>query len=68
MDDIILTRDNIKEVERMKKVLATEFEVKDMGQTRYFFEMEVARLKKRINVSKRKYVIDLLTETSSVIS
>ena len=63
VNDIILTRDNTGEVERLK-VLATEFEVKDLGQMRYFLGMEVARLRKGISISQRKYVLDLLTETS----
>ena len=62
VDDIILTRDNIGEVERLK-VLATKFEVKDLGQIRYFLGMEVARSRKEISISQRKYVLDLLTET-----
>lgn len=36
VDDIILTRDNIKEIERLKRTLAIEFNVKDLGQMRYF--------------------------------
>ncbi|KAB1200448.1 hypothetical protein CJ030_MR0G007247 [Morella rubra] len=63
VDDIILTGDNIMEMERLKKVLATEFEVKDLGQMRYFLGMEVARSKRGISVSQRKYILDLLTET-----
>ena len=63
VNDIILTRDNTGEVERLK-VLATEFEVKDLGQMRYFLRMEVARSRKGISISQRKYVLDLLTETS----
>nr|CAN69183.1 hypothetical protein VITISV_004340 [Vitis vinifera] len=63
VDDIILTRDNTGEVERLKKVLATEFEVKDLGQMRYFLGIEVARSRKGISISQRKYVLDLLTET-----
>ena len=31
VDDIILTGDNIGEVERLKKVLAIEFKVNDLG-------------------------------------
>ena len=63
VDDIILTGDNTVEVERLKKVLATEFEVKDLGQMRYFLGMEVARLRKGISISQIKYVLDLLTQT-----
>ena len=32
VDDIIFTGDDIKEMGRLKKVLATEFEVKDLGK------------------------------------
>ncbi|RVW36141.1 Retrovirus-related Pol polyprotein from transposon RE1 [Vitis vinifera] len=63
IDDIILTGDDTGEVERLKKVLATEFEVKDLAQMRYFLGMEVARSRKGISISQRKYVLDLLTET-----
>ncbi|KAL6323474.1 hypothetical protein AAG906_039046 [Vitis piasezkii] len=63
VDDIILTGDNTGEVERLKKVLATKFEVKDLGQMRYFLGMEVAKLRKGISISQRKYVLDLLGET-----
>ncbi|RVW31427.1 Retrovirus-related Pol polyprotein from transposon RE1 [Vitis vinifera] len=63
VDDIILTGDDTGEVERLKKVLATEFKVKDLGQMRYFLGMEVARSRKEISISQRKYVLDLLIET-----
>ncbi|XP_057962167.1 uncharacterized mitochondrial protein AtMg00810-like [Malania oleifera] len=55
--------DDNEEMGRLKKVLATKFEVKDLGQMRYFLRMEVARSKKGISVSQRKYTLDLLTET-----
>ena len=63
VNDIILTGDDTREVERLKKVLATKFKVKDLGQMQYFLGMEVARSRKGISISQRKYVLDLLTET-----
>ena len=64
VNDIILTGDNTGEVGRLKKVLATEFEVNDLGQMRYFLGMEITRSRKGISIFQRKYVLDLLTETS----
>lgn len=62
VDDMILTGDNTTEMERLKKCVATEFEVKNLKQMRYFLEMEVAKSKKGISVSQRQYILDLLTE------
>ena len=63
VDDIILTGDDMTEIERLKKALASEFEIKDLGELKYFLGMEFARSKKGIFVSQRKYVLDLLKET-----
>ncbi|XP_031271629.1 uncharacterized protein LOC116130018 [Pistacia vera] len=62
VDDIIITRDSFEEMEAIKKVLAQDFELKDLGQLRYFLGMESGRSKKGISVSQRKYVLDLLKE------
>ncbi|RVW35006.1 Retrovirus-related Pol polyprotein from transposon RE1 [Vitis vinifera] len=63
VDDIILTGDHVTEMDRLKKSLALEFEIKDLGSLRYFLGMEVARSKRGIVVSQRKYILDLLKET-----
>lgn len=66
VDDIILTGNDIVEIKRLKKILATEFDIKDLGSLRYFLGMEVARNNIGISVSQRKYVIDLLKETGMI--
>ena len=63
VDDIILTGDNEYEISNLKMCLAHEFEIKDLGNLKYFLEMEVARSKRGIVVSQQKYVLDLLKET-----
>lgn len=50
---------------RLKQCLVKEFEIKDLGQLRYFLGMEIARSKKGIVVSQRKYTLDLLKETGT---
>ncbi|RVW67994.1 Retrovirus-related Pol polyprotein from transposon RE1 [Vitis vinifera] len=54
--------------ERFTKVVkkhgySQEFEIKDLGNLKYFLGMEIARSRKGIFVSQRKYVLDLLKET-----
>ena len=63
VDDIIFTGDDIDEMEKLKRVPANEFEVKDLDFLRYFLGMEVARTTQGIVVCQRKYTIDLLEET-----
>lgn len=52
-----------KEVLHLKSYICGEFEVKDLGSLCYFLEIEVARSKRGIFISKRKHILDLLTET-----
>jgi hypothetical protein len=63
VDDIILTGNDEIEMERLKRNLAADFEIKDLGPLKYFLGMEVARSKKGIVVSQRKYVLEFLQET-----
>ena len=52
VDDIILTGDNMVEINHLKKYLVAEFDIKDLGALRYFLGMEVAWSKKGIVVSQ----------------
>ena len=63
MDDIVLTDSNKEELDILKRRLATEFEIKDLGASQYFLGMEFARSKEGIFVKQHKYVLDLLGET-----
>ena len=51
VDDIILTRDDVFGIDHLKKELAKEFEMKDLGLLRYFLGMEVALSKTGIVVT-----------------
>ncbi|KAI3467639.1 hypothetical protein Pfo_024302, partial [Paulownia fortunei] len=63
VDDFILTGDDQREMNRLKASLAIEVEIKDLGSLKYFIGMEVARSKKGIVVSQRKYIFNFLKET-----
>ncbi|XP_019053901.1 PREDICTED: uncharacterized protein LOC109114922 [Nelumbo nucifera] len=66
VDDIIITGDWNSEIQRLKRFLATQFEVKDLGPLRYFLGIEVARSNQGIFISQRKYVLDLLKDTGKL--
>lgn len=63
VDDMIITGDDEGEIAQLKARLGKEFEVKDLGQLRYFLGIEVARGEEGVVLSQRKYVLDLLKET-----
>src|ERR1044072_7743493 len=63
VDDIVITGDAYEQIAQLKRLLAQEFEVKDLGQLKSFLGMEVAQKKNGIYVSQRKYTLDLLQET-----
>ena len=63
VDDIIVTRNDSGEQLKLQKYLSQEFEMKDLGDLKYFLGIEVVRSKNSIFLSQRKYVMDLLTET-----
>ncbi|KAA0033375.1 protein TIC 100 [Cucumis melo var. makuwa] len=66
VDDIVLTGDDQTEISQLKQRMGDEFEIKDLGNLKYFLGIEVARSKEGISMSQRKYTLDLLTETVPV--
>ena len=58
MDDIILKGNDKEEV---KQPLNKTFNIKDLGNLRYFIGLEITRRKKGIMMNQRKYTLELLT-------
>ena len=63
VDDMVLTGDDLEERKALQQFLASKFEMKDLGQLKYFLGIEVSRSKTGVCLSQQKYVLDLLTET-----
>ena len=63
VDDMVVTGNDLSEITALQRKLAAEFELKDLGNLKYFLGIEVARSAQGISLCQRKYVIDLLTET-----
>ncbi|BBN68766.1 Ankyrin repeat family protein [Prunus dulcis] len=58
-----LEQNDKQEISQLQDYLATEFEMKDLGGLKYFLGIEVARSQQGTFLSRRKYVLDLLTDT-----
>lgn len=63
VDDMVVTGNDPDEINTLQGLLSREFELKDLGDLRYFLGIEVARSKHGIVMCQRKYVLDLLAET-----
>ncbi|GKB06024.1 ribonuclease H-like domain-containing protein [Tanacetum coccineum] len=62
VDDIIITGNNISEIEKFKIYLKSKFMIKDLGKLKYFLGIEVIETNKGICLNQRKYVLNLLSE------
>ena len=56
VDNIIVTGNDTKRREALKKCLVKEFEIKDLGKLKYFLGIEVAHSRHRIFISQQKCV------------
>ena len=52
------------EIKKLKRRLGRAFEVKDLGPLRYFLVIEITGSSKRIILSQKKYVLDLVAKTT----
>ncbi|GKD62995.1 ribonuclease H-like domain-containing protein, partial [Tanacetum coccineum] len=62
VDDIIITGNNISEIEKFKVYFKSKFMIKDLGKLKCFLGIEVIDTDKGVCLNQRKYVLDLLFE------
>ena len=63
MDDILLTENDLTEIQRGKDCLLQQFRIKDLGDLKYFIGIEFSCSKAGIYMSQRKYALDILQDT-----
>ncbi|KAL6332094.1 hypothetical protein AAG906_020775 [Vitis piasezkii] len=64
VDDIVITGNNQNDIQKLKQHIFTHFQTKDLGKLKYFLEIEIAQSSSDVVLSQRKYVLDILEETS----
>lgn len=62
VDDLVITGNDMKSIQRAKAFLSSEFNMKDMRELRYFLGIEVDQQQDRIFLSQKKYTLDLLDD------
>ena len=62
VDDLIVGGDNESEIDHVKTLLKQEFDMKDLGELRYFLGIEIVRTKEGIWLSQRQYALDMLSK------
>ncbi|KAL1220954.1 Retrovirus-related Pol polyprotein from transposon RE2 [Cardamine amara subsp. amara] len=66
VDDIIVTGDDVEGIKRTKGLLKASFDIKDLGELKYFLGIEVCKFADGLFLSQRKYTLDLLEETGKL--
>ena len=66
VDDIVITGNDMACISSRKSFLHGQFHTKDLRMLKYFLGVEVMRSKRRIFLSQRKYVLDLLSKTGKL--
>ena len=66
VDDIIITGSDKEGINLTKAFLKTSFDIKDLGELKYFLGIEICRSKEGLFLSQRKYTLDLLNEAGDL--
>lgn len=64
VDDIIITRASIHEVEKLFVTISTKFAVKNLGDLGFFLNVAVTRSPTWLRLSQKQYIDELLKKTN----
>ena len=62
MDDVLVAYNDKDEIDKFKVLLDQKFNLKDLGDLKYFLGSEVARSNKGITLCQRKYTLEVLSD------
>lgn len=62
VDDLLISGNNVDSINSLKQMLSQFFQMKDLGQLRYFLGIEIDRTEAGIFMCQKKYTMDILKE------
>lgn len=66
VDDIIVSISHLSPIESLQVFLNEHFQIKSLGDLRYFLGLEVARSQRGIYICQRKYALDILADSGQL--
>jgi len=63
MDEIVLSSNDLAEIQSITHLLDNAFKIKDLGDLKFFIGFEVARTPTGINLCHRNYALDIPNDT-----
>ncbi|KAJ4801076.1 hypothetical protein LUZ62_052322 [Rhynchospora pubera] len=64
VDDIIITGNSPKAIDKLIKTLDAEFSIKDLGELSYFLGIQVSSFHKNLHLSQHRYLQTVLTRAA----
>ena len=64
VDDLLVTGSHLSTIVAVKAALHKAFTIKDLGELKYFLGIEVTRTVDGISLNQRKYILDMLKDSS----
>ena len=68
VDDMIITGDDLSEIQELKDFLSQQFEMKDLGHLSYFLDLEITHSTDGLYITQVKYASKLLSRTELIDS
>ena len=61
VDDMIITGDDLSDIQELKDFLSQQFEMKDLGHLSYFLGLEITHSTDGLYITQAKYAFELLS-------